>query len=88
VISTFYFIVKENNYKYTLELVKKLLTHEHDLIQKANGWIMREIFKRIDQDVIRDFIKKNYKNIPRTTLRYSIEKMHEEERKRYLKGEF
>lgn len=87
IISTLYFIVKEKNYKYTFEMIKILLIHEHDLIHKANGWMMREIYKRLDGKVVREFLKENYNKIPRTTLRYTIEKMNDLERKSWLRGE-
>ncbi|MFO0743533.1 MAG: DNA alkylation repair protein [Candidatus Paceibacterota bacterium] len=86
IIATLYFIMKEKNFKDTLEMVDKLLHHEHDLIHKANGWMLREVYKRVDQEIIRKFLKKNYHKIPRTTLRYAIEKMEEAERKNWIKG--
>ena len=86
VIATLYFIMKEKEYKYTFQIIRIPISHEHDLIHKANGWMMREIYKRIDANVIREFLRENYKKLPRTTLRYAIEKMNELERKNWIKG--
>jgi 3-methyladenine DNA glycosylase AlkD len=77
----------EKEYKYTFPIIKILISHKHDLIHKANGWMMREIYKRLDGKVVREFLKENYKNLPRTTLRYTIEKMNDLERKSWLRGE-
>jgi 3-methyladenine DNA glycosylase AlkD len=85
IISTFAFIRNEE-YEDTLKLSEKLLDHEHDLIHKAVGWMLREVWKR-DKDIAETFIKKHYKNIPRTALRYAIEKMEESKRQRFLKGD-
>jgi 3-methyladenine DNA glycosylase AlkD len=85
ILSTFTFI-KHEDYKDTLKISKQLLSHKHDLIHKAVGWMLREIWKR-DSKTAEDFIKQNYKNIPRTTLRYAIERMEEDKRKKFLRGE-
>jgi 3-methyladenine DNA glycosylase AlkD len=86
IISTFTFI-RNNQFKTTLDLAKLLLKDNHDLIHKAVGWMLREIYKR-DGDLIRKFLIQNYAQIPRTTLRYAIERMDKEERLLYLKGNF
>lgn len=86
VLSTFYFI-RKNDFKDALLIIKKLLKDKHDLIHKANGWMLREIGKK-DGSTLENFLKENYKNIPRTTLRYAIEKYPEEKRKSILKGKF
>jgi len=83
IISTFAFI-RNNKFKDTLKISKILLKDKHDLIHKAVGWMLREIGKR-DQEVEEDFLKKYYKKMPRTMLRYSIEKFDEDKRKFYLK---
>ena len=69
--------------KPTIEISKTLLTDDHDLIQKAVGWALREVGK-IDSRLLRDFLKKNLNNTSRTTLRYAIEKFTKTERKRWL----
>lgn len=83
IISTFYFI-RQNDFSLTLYFAKYFLNHKHDLIQKACGWMLREIGKR-DIKVLRNFLNENYQKMPRTMLRYSIEKLEESERKKYLK---
>ena len=86
IISTFTFI-RNNQFRTTLDLAKLLFTDNHDLIHKAVGWMLREIYKR-DAELIRQFLIQNYAQIPRTTLRYAIERMDKRERKKYLKGDF
>ena len=66
---------------------KILLEDEHDLIHKGVGWMLREVGKR-DEDLLEKFLKENYERIPRTCLRYAIEKFEEEKRMMYLKNEF
>lgn len=84
VISTFNFI-KKNDYGTTLKISRALLHDKHDLIHKAVGWMLREIGKRniIEEE---NFLKMHYKNMPRTMLRYAIEKFPEKKRQAYLKG--
>lgn len=86
IVSTFVFI-KNNQFEDTLKISESLLNDKHDLIHKAVGWMLREVGKK-NTEVLEDFIKKNYPKMPRTTLRYAIEKFPEEKRKSYLKGEF
>jgi 3-methyladenine DNA glycosylase AlkD len=69
--------------KPTIEISKILLTDDHDLIQKAVGWALREVGK-IDSKLLRDFLNKNLEQTPRTTLRYAIEKFSVTERKKWL----
>lgn len=83
VISSLYFI-RNGYYTFTFEVVTLLLEHNHDLIHKANGWMLREIWKREGKEVVEDFIKTNIRKMPRTTLRYAIEKMEDVERKQFL----
>ena len=86
ILSTFHFI-KHDNYSETLKISKILLTDDQDLIHKAVGWMLREIGKRqISTEEI--FLKKYYKRMPRTMLRYAIEKFPESKRKKYLRGDF
>ncbi|MBW2590474.1 MAG: DNA alkylation repair protein [Deltaproteobacteria bacterium] len=84
IISTFYFI-KHNKFSDTLKVSKILLSDKEDLIHKAVGWMLREVGKR-DMSVEEDFLIKHYKNMPRTMLRYVIEKFPESKRQQYLKG--
>ena len=84
VLTTFRFI-KENQYNTSLDICLKLLNDPHDLIHKAVGWMLREIGKR-DLKAEEDFLKIHYKQMPRTMLRYAIEKFPEKKRLAYLKG--
>lgn len=83
IVSTFAFI-KVNDFVDTLNISKILLKSKHDLIHKAVGWMLREVGKR-DINILKRFLNENIKEIPRTTLRYAIEKMDEKERQDYLK---
>lgn len=85
IMSTFHFI-KYNEFVDTLRISEILLHDTEDLIHKAVGWMLREIGKR-DIEVEEEFLRKCYKEMPRTMLRYSIEKFPKAKRKRYLKGE-
>ena len=60
------------------------LHHPHDLMHKAVGWMLREMGKRVSMDLLRDFLRQHAHNMPRTTLRYAIEKMTERERKEWM----
>jgi len=85
ILSTFTFI-RNNDFEDTLKISEMLLEDKHDLIHKAVGWMLREVGKR-DQEKLEDFLKKHYKKMPRTMLRYSIEKFEESKRQKYLRGE-
>jgi len=85
IMSTFAF-VKALWYEPTMEISNILLQHPHDLIHKAVGWMLREIGNR-DLAVEEEYLKNRYKIMPRTMLRYAIEKFPETKRKAYLKGE-
>ena len=83
IVSTWKFI-RNRDFSDTLQLADVLLLHPHDLIQKAVGWMLREIGKR-DKAVLVDFLETRYNRMPRTMLRYAIEKFTPEERARYMK---
>ena len=86
IISTWIFI-RENRLKETLEIAKILLNDKEDLIHKAVGWMLREVWKK-DSRIVEVFLMENYENLSRTTLRYAIEKIEEKKRKMFLKGDF
>ncbi len=67
----------------TLDLSKRLLNHKHDLIHKAIGWVLREVGKK-DKELLLDFLETNYLIMPRTSLRYAIERFPEAERRYWL----
>lgn len=69
---------------FCLRYAEKHLHHEHDLMHKAVGWMLREMGKRVSMDLLRDFLRQHAHEMPRTTLRYAIEKMSDEERKMWM----
>jgi 3-methyladenine DNA glycosylase AlkD len=84
ILSTFNF-VKKGEAEYTFKIAKILLNDKHDLIHKAVGWMLREVGKRISEEVEEEFLKKYYKIMPRTMLRYAIERFSEKKRKNYMR---
>jgi 3-methyladenine DNA glycosylase AlkD len=86
IISTFPFI-NVSDYKDTLKIAKILLNDEHDLIHKAVGWSLRNI-GNMDLETELRFLKPRYKKMPRTMLRYAIEKFDEPLRQQFLKGDY
>jgi 3-methyladenine DNA glycosylase AlkD len=83
IMSTFAFI-KENSFDDTIKICELLLSDKHDLIQKACGWMLREMWKR-DEKILLNFLENHHKIMPRTMLRYSLEKL-EKEKKDYFMG--
>ena len=85
IVTTMQFI-RRGDFDTTLELADILLNHPHDLIHKAVGWMLREVGKR-DRDALEGFLMPRYHRMPRTMLRYAIEKFPERLRQMYLKGQ-
>lgn len=85
IIATYQFI-KNQDAKDALRIAQILLQDKHDLIQKAVGWMLREVGKRCSEQELKKFLQKNYKVMPRTMLRYAIEHFPENVRKSYLNG--
>lgn len=83
-----YHFIKRGEPGLTLALAKKLLSDREDLMHKATGWMLREVYKRIDETLVEQFLQENYAATPRTTLRYAIERMPEAKRQAYLRGTF
>lgn len=86
IIATLAFIVKGKS-RDTLKIAVLLLNDKEDLIQKAVGWMLREVGKRVSCEELEGFLKKHYKIMPRTMLRYSIEHFPSDIRQKYLKGQ-
>jgi len=84
IMSSFHFI-KRHEFSQTLKISGMLISDEEDLIHKAVGWMLREVGKR-HLPTEEKFLKEHYKKMPRTMLRYAIEKFPESKRQRYLKG--
>ena len=85
ILATFAFINKNKESKDTLKIAEILLDDEHDLIHKGVGWMLREVGKRVSQQKEEEFLRKYYKKMPRTMLRYAIERFDEKKRQFYLK---
>lgn len=77
--------VKQGQFDLMKELVLKNLRHSHDLMHKANGWLLRVMGDKNEAELL-NFLNENYRNMPRTSLRYAIEKLDEDLRQNYLKG--
>ena len=74
----------EGDPSWCLSSAEKHLHHPHDLMHKAVGWMLREMGKHVSMDVLRDFLRQHVHEMPRTALRYAIEKMSDEERQFWL----
>ena len=77
-------LIRERRYAETLKLAEKYLRDKEDLMHKATGWMLREVGKR-DKKVLVDFLKKHAAHMPRTMLRYALEKFPPLERERYMR---
>ena len=82
IISTIAFI-KSGDASTTLDIADILLHDKHDLIQKAVGWMLREVGKKIDEDILTSYLEDNAKTMPRTMLRYACEKLSKDQRNYY-----
>lgn len=82
VVASHYFI-RNNDFDYIIKVSEHFLNHKHDLMHKAVGWMLREVGKR-DINILYEFLDKNAQFMPRTALRYSIERLPEDKRKSYL----
>ncbi len=82
VVATLHFI-RKNDLKDILKISEMMLEHKHDLIHKATGWMLREAWKK-DAATVEKFLNQHAHHMPRTMLRYAIEKISESKRKRYL----
>jgi len=83
IVATWYFI-RKNDLTWTFKIASMLMNDTHDLIHKAVGWMLREAGKKDTQQLI-DFLNIHATHLPRTMLRYAIEKFPEQQRKSYLK---
>ncbi len=82
-----WFLWKKGYVTEGLDLIARNLEHPHDLMHKANGWMLRELAKT-DENAMLGFLEQHYKHMPRTTLRYAIEKLDKPVRKNILRGIF
>ena len=85
IVATFYFI-RNDEFDDTLRIAEILFTDKEDLIHKAVGWMLREVGKRVIE-IEEEFLEEHYLKMPRTMLRYAIERFPETRRKMYLKGQ-
>jgi 3-methyladenine DNA glycosylase AlkD len=83
VLASFQFI-KKGDASTTLELAKVLLHDSHDLIQKAVGWMLREVGKRVSRELLVTFLEEHHKDMPRTMLRYAIEHLEPSQRAHFM----
>ena len=83
IVSTFP-LIKAGKFDITFQIAQKFLKHNHDLIHKATGWMLREIGKRGGKTELIKFLELNKSDMPRTMLRYAIEKFSDKERKYFM----
>ena len=79
-----HFYIRNGDFSLTFKIAELLLHHKHDLIHKAIGWMLREVWRKGGKQEAEAYLVKHIEVIPRTTLRYTIEKMEEVERKYFL----
>jgi 3-methyladenine DNA glycosylase AlkD len=84
ILATFAFIQNKES-KDTLRIAEPLLNDKHDLIHKGVGWMLREVGKRVSQKEEEKFLRKHYKQMPRTMLRYAIERFDKKKKEFYMK---
>lgn len=84
-LATFHHI-KKGKPDWALKIAEILVEDSHDLIQKAVGWMLREVGKRCSLEAEEAFLKKHHRKMPRTMLRYAIERFEEPRRMKWLKG--
>jgi 3-methyladenine DNA glycosylase AlkD len=84
VVSTYAFI-KQGDFIDIINICEKLIADKEDLIQKACGWMLREVGKK-DVYILKNFLNKFDQKMSRTTLRYAIERFDKKERQKYLNG--
>lgn len=83
IVSTYAFI-RNNEFDDALRICERLMRDKHDLIHKSCGWMLREVYKRSPK-TLESFLKKHALSMPRTMLRYSIERMSEKDRRTWLR---
>lgn len=84
ILSSFYFLMKGGDPSTTLELAEILVNEKHDMIQKAVGWMLREVGKRVDTKLLTDFLDRHAATMPRTALRYAVEHLSPETKRHYM----
>lgn len=84
ILATFHYIRPGGDPDTTMQIAEVLLHDPHDLIQKANGWALREVGKRIDESILTKFLDKHAHDMPRTTLRYAVERLSSKQKIHYL----
>ena len=79
--------IRKGDFDDIFRIAERHLGHRHDLIHKAIGWMLREVGKK-DETAMTRFLEEHYRRMPRTALRYAIERMEPSRRKRWLNGDF
>jgi 3-methyladenine DNA glycosylase AlkD len=87
IIATYAFI-RKGDHKHTLKLAKMLINDRHDLMQKAVGWMLREVGKRCSMPILEKFLEEHAATMPRTALRYSLEHMTPEKKHYFMHAKF